>query len=209
MPYDRDATVQGVERYYGLLVKLAYIEEGEIIRPPSTGWTDEQLLMNMLVSSGRSDAVIDLVRYLPYLRSKDQIEVYPPCRPVSYLHDDGTADTMSPETSGAYFHERIMVCGDDTVSPGNVIALASDLRIDALILDVDEGLVYICDGLERDRDATDDDYWRQGRRFNTQGFFDEVCGQLENLLLIPVRVPFPCFVGGKFPDGRVSFAEYN
>lgn len=205
MTYDRDTVVRGIERYYELLAKLAYIEGSEIIRPPPTGWTDEQLLMDMLVSAGRSDKVIDLVRHLPYLRCDRELEVYPPCRYVSYLREKADEDALSPETAKNYFHLQLMPFGDEIKTPANMVVLASDLNADAWVLDVDKGVIYQCDSTLYDEDAPEEEPWRQfGQRMDAKRFLDKVYGHVNNLILIPIPEPFPWFEGGNSAKGRVS-----
>ncbi len=206
MPYNRDAVAQGVTHYYELLEKLAYIEESEILRPPPTGWTDEQLQMKMLVAAGRSDKVIDLVRHLPYLRGDRELEMYPPCRIVSYLREDALYEASTLDKAKVIFHNCIMACGDnDIVAPSGMIALASDLSVDAILLDTDDGIIYHCNGSMQDRDAPDSEPWRQGgKQYGAEEFLDMIYQQVKNLLLIPVPEPFPWFEGGLAPAGIVS-----
>ncbi len=206
MPYSRDSVVRRVTQYYELLEKLAYIDDSEIARPPPTGWTDEQLHVEMLMAAERSGKVVDLVRHLPYLRCDRELEVYAPCRIVSYLREDMSYEASTPEMAKDFFHKRIMVCGEDgIVCPKGMIALASDLRIDAILLDTDEGVVYHCDGSMQDPDAPGNEPWRQGgKQYQAEEFLDMIYDQVNSLLIIPIPEPFPWFEGGLTPEGAVS-----
>lgn len=210
MSHNRDSVVQGVTQYYELLAKLAYIDDSEIARPPPTGWTDEQLQMEMLVAAERSDRAVDLVKHLPYLRCDREIEVYPPCRIVSYLREDTSHEASTPEEAKDFFHRRIMVCGEKgIVAPAGMIALASDLRIDAVLLDTDNGIVYQCNGSMQDPSAPGTEPWRQGgKQYQAEEFLDMIHEQVNSLLIIPIPEPFPWFVGGFSPEGTVSRQKY-
>ncbi|CEJ81190.1 hypothetical protein VHEMI01334 [[Torrubiella] hemipterigena] len=203
MTYDREVVVQGMLRYYRLLAKLAYLEDSEILVPPPTGWPDEQLLMGMLVSTNRSDLVIDLVKHLPYLRRDRDLEIYPPCRAVSYLRESADQDAQSPKTARRYFHLQLMPFGITIKAPGNMIVLASDLRVDAWVLDIDDDVVYHCDSTLWDENARDDEPWKQfGKRRGTRAFFNYMCRLLERLVIVPVPEPVLWFEGGRSGKGR-------
>ncbi len=205
MPYDRDTVVRGMGRYYDLLAKLAYLDESDILRPPTAGWSDEQVMVEMLARAGRSDAVKDLVKHLPYIRSDREREIYLACRAVSYLRGNNCVfEENSPEEDAMEFHERLMPC-EGYITPRGMIALASDLRTDAWLLDVDEGVIYSCDSTLVDENASEEEPWKRcGRRNSIQHFFNKVCGHLESLLLIPVPEPVEYFEGGKTSEGKVS-----
>ena len=90
MAYDRDVVVNCIKRHYALLVKAGYFDSLEVRHPPDEGWSDSQLAVNVLRAFGRSDKVIDLLRYLPYIKQldgDDQDEVYFETQHLSYLRD--------------------------------------------------------------------------------------------------------------------------
>lgn len=191
MVYDRDTVVRGMQRHYDLLVQFAFLEPSDILRPPSTGWTDEQINMDLFLKAGRSNAVIDLVKHLPYLRrtenpyTRDEWEIHQFCLSINYLRGGDEDSYGAYGTAEAYFHEGIMPF-DGLVSPPGMVALATDWRIDTWVLDTDEGVVWDCTGTLEDDEAPDSEPWRQyGRRLEIQEFFDEVTSHLERFWLIP------------------------
>lgn len=214
MPYDRDAICAALLRYYELLVKIAYLEDSEILRPPPTGWTDEELAVDLLMSAGRSERAIDMARHLPYLRPRNpDLEIYPPVRPVSYLRADCDGDMPfwgSAITREKYFHEVLMPFGEEVRAPKDMLALSSDRRGEAWVLDVsgeeeEEAVVWLCDYTLWDEGAPEEEPWRRGgRRFAAEGFFGEVSGEVEGLVVVPVREPGPWFHGGLSEEGEVS-----
>ena len=212
MPYDRDAVVSYMTEYYELLIALAYLKESDISRPPPTGWTEYQLLMNMLAPAKRSDSVMDLIKHLPYVHRKGiwKMTIYPEVCAFSYLkeHNSDLADETS-EDALQHFHERVMSF-EGQVTPAGMIALASDRRADAWLLDVDEGVVYNCDSMLHDEDAPEEEPWRRGgRRCEIKDFFEEIYGHVKSLLIIPVPEPFFYLEGGESAGGEVSRVAFG
>ncbi|KAK2600088.1 hypothetical protein QQS21_005174 [Conoideocrella luteorostrata] len=211
MPYDRDTVVRCMERYYDLLVEMAYIEASDILRPPPTGWTDKQLAMELLAPAGRSETVIDLLKHLPYLRrnrnagTSNHWQIHEQCRSVSYLHEADFYAEGHPEDADTFFHEQLMPF-DGLVTPPGMIALASDCRVDVWVLDVDEGAVYDCSSWLVDDDAPEELPWKKyGHQMEVEEFFDEVYGHVKKLLLIPVPGGddrWPYIQAGNCTEGR-------
>jgi hypothetical protein len=50
--------------------RAAYLNPHTIGAPPPDGWSDEQLVVDILRTLGRTERVIDLLRYMPYIRIK-------------------------------------------------------------------------------------------------------------------------------------------
>jgi hypothetical protein len=50
---------------------MAYLDPAQIECPPPSGWSDDQLAVDILRGLGRSGKVIDLLQHLPYLREND------------------------------------------------------------------------------------------------------------------------------------------
>jgi hypothetical protein len=61
---------------YNLLTRLAHLPPFLLLRPPSTGWTDAELAVDILRAFGRSEAVIELLRHLPYLPHMNGVGIY-------------------------------------------------------------------------------------------------------------------------------------
>jgi len=66
--YSRDSTVAAITSFYQHLTKHPYLDASALLLPPPTGWTtiDETALRAI----GKTEAVIDLLRHLPYLDGK-------------------------------------------------------------------------------------------------------------------------------------------
>ncbi|KAF2865701.1 hypothetical protein BDV95DRAFT_506531, partial [Massariosphaeria phaeospora] len=94
MPYDRATVVACLTRHFDILIRTAYLPASSVRRPPPTGWSDADLAVDVLRALGRSEMVIDLLRYLPYLPRPDEgveskWEVWPETEAISYLRDGG------------------------------------------------------------------------------------------------------------------------
>lgn len=68
------------------------------------GWSERELIVDVLRTFGRSDSVVDLLRLLPYIRPPshlDQYEGYGEITSINYLRNRGhaygrlTGDTCS------------------------------------------------------------------------------------------------------------------
>lgn len=75
-PCTRDKTIASILSFYTLLTQLPYIPPDKLMLPPATGWdisTDESeresfgIKANELRKRGKTEAVIDVLRHLPYL----------------------------------------------------------------------------------------------------------------------------------------------
>lgn len=98
-----------------------------------------------------------------------------------------------------------MPFGDTAKAPENMLALASDLRVDAWVLDVAEDVVYHCDSTLWDETASEEEPWkRYGKRRKTASFFNYMCRLLERLVLVPIPAPVLWFQGGGCAEGKVS-----
>lgn len=67
--YDRDELVAFIKRYYCLLLDMGHLprDPASLQWPPEpAGWSDDELNVTALRLLGRSEAVIDLLRHLPY-----------------------------------------------------------------------------------------------------------------------------------------------
>lgn len=63
--YSRDETIDAVLRCYLAVVNQPYLDDSALIIPPAEGWSDTDI-------EGKNDAVLDLLRHLPYLRADDR-----------------------------------------------------------------------------------------------------------------------------------------
>lgn len=90
----RNAVAHGLTTLYRKLASAAYFSPAVIQDPPPGGWTDAQLDMSGLLD-GKTNAVIELVRHLPFLQPVRGAHwpIHPKTLAVSYLlpGDDLTA----------------------------------------------------------------------------------------------------------------------
>lgn len=82
----RNTVAQGLTTLYKKLASAAYVSPAFIQNPPPRGWTDAQLDMSGLLG-GKTDAVIELIRHLPFLQPVDGAHwpIHPKTLAVSYL----------------------------------------------------------------------------------------------------------------------------
>jgi hypothetical protein len=66
MAFERDIVIKCVQRHYDLLVRAAYLDPKIIQTPPLESWSEVEIMADVLRALGRSEAVIDLLRHLPY-----------------------------------------------------------------------------------------------------------------------------------------------
>lgn len=62
--YSRDETVKAVLKFYQQIVRHPYLEDNVLIVPSLNGWDSINV-------HGKTETVLDLLRYLPYIRAAD------------------------------------------------------------------------------------------------------------------------------------------
>jgi hypothetical protein len=67
MTCDRDTIPNCINRHYDLLIRATYLGTDDVERPPPSGGDNPQLTVDLLRVFSRSERVISLLRYLPYL----------------------------------------------------------------------------------------------------------------------------------------------
>lgn len=141
MAYDRDLVVRCVQRHYDLIVRFAYLDPAAIETPPPSGWTDEQLAVDILRLLGRDEKVIDLLRHLPYINVRyfDRYEVMVDTIPINYLRcgdrfKDLTVDSCQGKTAS-----ELCLFPDAAEWPPSLISLTEGRDATWWIIDTDEG----------------------------------------------------------------------
>lgn len=120
--YDPDSIVATITEHYQALSQLPFIDESDILYPPSGGWPN--ITEENFAPLGKTPEVIALLKRLPYLRNKNNegkeyiiafhtfvIDYSNP--PYQVPLDEDTADGYSPD----YYY------GDDEKLPPWVIPL--------------------------------------------------------------------------------------
>ena len=142
MAYDRDVVVNSLKRHYNVLVLMAYLDPAVIEYPPPSGWSDDQLAVEILRALGRSEKVIDLLRHLPYLResySDERWQVYPETRATSYLRDVGWFKGQTAESCQGKNMLHLCLMPFDGDCPPGFIPLTYGREATCWIIDTDEG----------------------------------------------------------------------
>ncbi|KAF2833365.1 hypothetical protein CC86DRAFT_365284, partial [Ophiobolus disseminans] len=192
MPYDRDIVINCIERHYDLLVRMAYLDPGVILRPPPEGWSDEQLAVDTLQKWKRSDKVIDLLRHMPYLSKNmftDKYDVYIETEASIYLRNFGWLQdeyvTKSPSHRYGNTYSLMMPFEED--SPAGLIPLTQGNKGTVWMIDTDEGVIWPMGSFIVDRDAPEDQPWRQcAKPRDIQEYFDELYNEISTLITVPV-----------------------
>jgi hypothetical protein len=73
--YSRDECVAAVRDYYAFLVKM-YLKESVVIEPPEGGWPS--ITSDSLRDLGKTEEVISLLRYLPYITTPEDAPLFKP-----------------------------------------------------------------------------------------------------------------------------------
>ncbi|VUC36494.1 unnamed protein product [Clonostachys rosea] len=84
----------GLTQFYAKLTQAPYLSPGSVQHPPPEGWNDAELDVDGVQTIlGRSDAVVGLLRHLPYVRPVEtgpqtgQWRIFPKTKAVRYLRD--------------------------------------------------------------------------------------------------------------------------
>jgi hypothetical protein len=143
MAYDRDVVIRCLKRHYELLVKAAYFDAAEIQYPPDEGWSDEQLAVDIMLTFGRSDEVIDLLRHLPYIKQLDgdcKDEVYFETQHLSYLRETWPFKSLTAEKcQGKTLFDKLLMPGPEDW-PAGCVALSQDIYATWWVIDTAKGL---------------------------------------------------------------------
>lgn len=94
--YSRDETVSAVLAFYQQIIKHPYLNGTALRIPSANGW--ESVDVEAMKARGKNPAVIDLLRYLPYLRHDrgNRLLVNAETVPICYTEDDTYMDDVYP-----------------------------------------------------------------------------------------------------------------
>jgi hypothetical protein len=138
MVHNRDVLVNCMKRYYDLLVCAPYLDPSAIETPPPSGWTDEQLTVDILRVLGRSEGVKDLLRRVPYIKSKPRYEVWEVTIAINYLRSvDWFKGAMAEECKGKTVNDFCLM-PDDANWPAGFILLTEGQEAYLWIVDTDK-----------------------------------------------------------------------
>lgn len=146
MVHDRDLLVKCVTRFYELLVHAAYLPASMIEYPPPTGWTDEELTVDMLRALGRNETVIDLLRHMPYIKLEPKYEVWEVTVAINFLRVNDAYNfngaTTPKELYGKGLGDFCLIPDDGNRPhwPAGLISLTTGRESVSWVIDTDEGM---------------------------------------------------------------------
>lgn len=140
--YSRDEVVAEVKSYYEHLTTL-YLDEDVILYPPEGGWPS--ITRESLAWLNKTDKVVDLLRYLPYVRrdtGEDFQEIYDNTTAVDYRG-------KLYEYAARYKNDEYIAPYDvETTLPAHVITFATVSRVRDgfyIFIDTERGTGTLCD----------------------------------------------------------------
>jgi hypothetical protein len=146
MVHNRDVLVNCIKRYYDLLIRAAYLDPNAIETPPPSGWTDEQLEVDILRVLGRSETVIDLLRHIPYIKSylthrqhNPRYEVLEETVAINYLRTADLFEGATAEECKGKTLDDFCLMPVDAEWPAGFISLTGGREATSWVIDTDEG----------------------------------------------------------------------
>ncbi|KAG9546555.1 hypothetical protein KCU77_g15824, partial [Aureobasidium melanogenum] len=130
--YDRDIAVEAIRSYYKFLTTIPAIQTSDVLEPPTGGWPN--ITTTSLAALGKDEIVVDLLRYLPYIR-----RTHSGNENISYdtvvinysdaeVHDNQPLDKLVPTAAGKL--------------PAHVVSLTIGARYGSyLLLDAQQGTI--------------------------------------------------------------------
>ncbi|KAF2732844.1 hypothetical protein EJ04DRAFT_578037 [Polyplosphaeria fusca] len=202
--YCRDDVVSAVTDYYKFLINF-YLHDSLQLAPAGSGWTNITPL-----TLKKTDAVIDLVRHLPYFIYF--VDIYPYTKPVRYgsissdsdrggmeiCHVVGPGETRDADEYRFLTPEHVVTIAEAEHSEGCFI-LFDTHRGTLTLVDVSDGVVGpISGGLSQEleeladegeilmeKEGTDGESWREWQTYYCEEFFERLQTEFRNLEVIP------------------------
>ncbi|GKT46630.1 uncharacterized protein ColSpa_06811 [Colletotrichum spaethianum] len=198
--YDRDALVLLVKRHYELLVDMGHLRPEALQAPPETGWPDAELNVDALRTLGRSEAVIDLLRHLPYPRAgppgsdeaTQDAMVYYETMVLSYLRNKWQPETASDPNWHKLPFAMLGLAPFDKPVPSHMISLTHEESEVGVIwlIDTERGCIYpqgddnyLYDDAPAETEG--DKPWLNAKALSFQTFFDKMLKEISSLKLVP------------------------
>lgn len=144
MAFDRDVVVKCIQRHYDLLVRAAYLDPNLIQTPPPEGWSEEGIMADVLRELGRSEAVIDLLRHLPYInapnRGLDRYEIHEETISINYLREYSPLKNRTVESCRGKTVDHFDMMPAPADWPSSFISLSQGREATWWIIDTEEGM---------------------------------------------------------------------
>ncbi|KAF6812930.1 hypothetical protein CPLU01_14787 [Colletotrichum plurivorum] len=195
--FNPDVVANCLTRHYDLLVRMGYMPASVVQQPPAPGgvWTDAELRVDALRVMGRSEAVVDLLRRIPYLRENDAadpVEVFTETFPLRYLRDGrwfGAGGGSNPGSAEEIAETSMLDLGFapfDGPVPADMVSLTHADEGTWWVVDTREGLVYPYGTEFEDHEGVPEgEPWRAVQGVPVQEYFDAVYAQIGNLEVVP------------------------
>lgn len=138
MPFNRDALVPCLTRHYDLLACAAFLDPGAIQTPSPEGWSDEQLMADVLRTLGRSEKVTDLLRHLSYINSTDYEVYWDETTPINYLKGgEGYHRGLTAEECKAKSVSEVLLMPYPGSYPASFVSLTEGKEATRWVIDTD------------------------------------------------------------------------
>lgn len=177
----RSEVASGLAQFYDKLTKTPYLSPDAIQHPPPEGWTDAEMdLEGIRTTLGRSDAVVDLLRHLPYVRpvgtgaQMGHWPIFPQTKAMRYLADGSSLDD---EPEGLY---ELVHLPPDVVSLTHPAGEYTHYGPQWWLLDCSTGRITKYTGPPRGEALADEfaSEWRKAPTYTPAEFFQEVTALL-------------------------------
>ncbi|KAK1990437.1 hypothetical protein LX36DRAFT_407779 [Colletotrichum falcatum] len=188
--YDRGVVVDCLRRHYDLLVRMGYMESSAVELPPAGGWSDAELRVDALRAMGRSEAVIDLLRHIPYVRENDDadpVEIYTETFPLRYLRSGRWFGGNPGEDLATTPLLDLGFAPFDGPVPADMVSLTHADEGTWWLVDTKEGCIYPY-GTEFDKNADEvphEQQWLAVDPVPIRAYFDKIYAQVGNLEVVP------------------------
>ncbi|CZS88474.1 uncharacterized protein RAG0_00215 [Rhynchosporium agropyri] len=165
LTYDPESIRTSLLSYFTALSKLPYVDESDIVYPPPGGWSN--ITKRNFAPLGKNDAVIDLLKFLPYLRNPGKEKGYAISFGTFPLDYSSTPFTPPLDVNETKELSPDRYCEEEKIKNWVVPLTVSEDRIwgDWWLLDTTDGTVTAWahnDSMEPDADYDDEDprAWR-------------------------------------------------
>jgi hypothetical protein len=222
--YSRNECIIAVRDYYAFLAQM-YVKDSEIIEPPQGGWpsvTTENLQL-----LDKSDEVVELLRYLPYMREHDHPGDAVEGAPRAYFADwQSIAERirLNPDYAET---ARVMseVVDLENVPPPVIGLIAGENKDHRYMVDTNLGTIHWPEYFEEITDNTTfdpildepEDYapeneveWRQeGTTWALKDFFEMLKEQFRTLHFVPLdsRTVVDDYLPHNTSDGTLAMIQ--
>lgn len=198
--YSTDATVAAFRDYYQFLTNL-YLNESDVIEPPEGGWPT--ISPTVLEGLGKDDEVIELLRYLPYIRTV--VDKGPDIAPWAKMMDwQDACGSLACSGRSAEDHKFFSEGEYQEHFTSSVVGITfTGPFVECFLLDTEQGTIYWPECHDKIRNSptvlgiVDDpsDYceseeeaqWRSGGCWAVVDFFETLKDQYKQLHFLPLN----------------------